>query len=147
MKRPIWYYSNTLANGLKEGISSFGNPLVWWVGIAAILNMCYNAFVKKDQNAIFIVVGYFSQLLPWVFVDRVVFIYHYFPCVPFVVLAIAYSFYLLYKKNKNYKYVVLIYTIAVIFMFLAFYPVLSGLAINPLLVEKYLRWFDSWRLI
>ena len=36
MYRPIWYFSNTLDNGLKQGISAFGNPAVWWVGIAAV---------------------------------------------------------------------------------------------------------------
>ncbi|MDR1912892.1 MAG: phospholipid carrier-dependent glycosyltransferase, partial [Clostridiales bacterium] len=35
MMRPIYYYAGTLANGLRTGITSFGNPAVWWTGIAA----------------------------------------------------------------------------------------------------------------
>ncbi len=35
MYRPIYYFSNTLENGLRQGISSFGNPAVWWAGIPA----------------------------------------------------------------------------------------------------------------
>lgn len=37
MIRPVYYYCQTLTNGLKEGISAFGNPLVWWAGIPALL--------------------------------------------------------------------------------------------------------------
>ena len=39
MYRPIWYFSNTLDSGLKQGISSFGNPAVWWLGIFAVAYM------------------------------------------------------------------------------------------------------------
>lgn len=34
--RPLWYFSNTLDSGLKQGISAFGNPAVWWIGIGAV---------------------------------------------------------------------------------------------------------------
>ena len=34
--RPLWYFSNTLENGLKQGISAMGNPLVWWTGIPTV---------------------------------------------------------------------------------------------------------------
>ncbi len=35
MYRPIYYFSNTLEDGLRQGISAFGNPAVWWMGIPA----------------------------------------------------------------------------------------------------------------
>lgn len=37
MYRPMWYYSGVTANDLREGISAFGNPLVWWAGIPAFI--------------------------------------------------------------------------------------------------------------
>ncbi len=37
MIKPMYYYCQTLSNGLKEGISAFGNPLVWWAGIPALI--------------------------------------------------------------------------------------------------------------
>ena len=45
----------------------------------------------RDRTALFILVGYLAQLLPWVFVTRVVFEYHYFPSSVFLVLALAAS--------------------------------------------------------
>ena len=41
MVRPIWYYSGYLTDAVKEGISAFGNPLVWWGGIPAFLYVLY----------------------------------------------------------------------------------------------------------
>ena len=37
MIRPMYYYCQTLRDGMKEGISAFGNPLVWWAGIPALI--------------------------------------------------------------------------------------------------------------
>lgn len=147
MKRPIWYYSGTVTENLKEGISAFGNPLVWWFGIPAVLFTSYKAVFKKDKTAIFLTVGYWAQLIPWIFVDRVVFIYHYFPCVPFVVLCIGYCINRMEKHDKNIKYSAFLYAAAVVIMFALFYPVLSGLPVSPQWVDKFLRWFSSWVLI
>jgi dolichyl-phosphate-mannose--protein O-mannosyl transferase len=93
------------------------------------------------------VTGYFAQLIPWMFVDRVVFIYHYFPATIFLILAIGYSIYILYCKNKKVKYYAFIYTILVVLMFLMFYPVLAGFPVEYEYVYKYLKWFKSWVLI
>ena len=41
MVRPIWYYSGYVTDAVKEGISAFGNPLVWWGGIPAFLYVLY----------------------------------------------------------------------------------------------------------
>ena len=75
LKRPIWFHSHivttTLLGGLREGISSFGNPAVWWTGIPAALFMAYLWARKKDRTAAFLVVGYLAQYLPWFFVSRI----------------------------------------------------------------------------
>ena len=149
MKSPIWYYSGELENGLREGISAFGNPLVWWVGIPAAVYMVYRLIAKKDTTAGFLLLAYMAQYLPWVFVSRITFIYHYFPSVPFVVLMIAYS--LLQMKNnmskKQFMTLLIGYGCAVFMLFMLFYPVISGQPVDSAFVEKYLKWFDSWVLI
>lgn len=150
MVRPIWYYSGTAADGLKEGISSFGNPAVWWTGIAALLYMIYIAIAKKDKKALFLVIAYFAQLVPWMGVSRLTFIYHYFPCVPFIVLMLGYSIYDIYESAKNKKAVIIgavIFTVIVIALFILFYPVLSGQPCSPEFAKQWLKWFDSWVLL
>ena len=147
MKRPIWYYSGEISESLKEGISAFGNPLVWYPSIATLIFMLFRSVIKKDKIAIFISIGYLAQLIPWVFVDRVVFIYHYFPSTVFMVLSIGYTLHILTSRFKKLKLLPYLYAVFVVLMFVAFYPVLSGMAVNPRYVYNYLKWFESWVLI
>jgi len=152
IKRPIWYYSRivtqTADGGLREGISSFGNPAVWWAGIPAAFYMVHLWFRKKDQTAAFLVIGYLAQYLPWFFVTRVTFIYHYFPCVAFVVLMIMYSLQQWKDRlpKRPFTAMTTVYCAVAVCLFLMFYPVLSGQPVEAAYVTKYLRWFQSWVL-
>lgn len=153
IKRPIWYYSGIVtgtsgAGGIREGISAFGNPLVWWAGIPAALYMLWLWARKKDRTAAFLLTGYLAQYLPWLFITRITFIYHYFPSVVFVVLMIIHSMAqwkdTLSKRQLNL--LLFIYGAAVFGLFLLFYPVLSGQPVEAEYVNRFLRWFDSWVL-
>lgn len=149
MTRPIFYYSNTLDGNMRQGISAFGNPLVWWAGIPAFIYMLYLAIAKKKKTAAFLCIGYLAQYLPWVLVSRCTFIYHYFPSVPFLVLMIAYSF-LQFKERlgkKTFAGLLIGYAIAAFLLFIMFYPVLSGQPIDKDFVAEFLRWFDTWVLV
>ena len=159
MIRPIFYYSGIIgeqSEGLRQGISAFGNPLVWWVGIPVFVYMVYLALKKKDRPAILLCISYLAQYLPWTLVPRLTFIYHYFPSVPFVVLMIMYAAFRLWQseavqKSKGRKRAVLaglcVYCAAVVGLFLLFYPVLAGQTVTTEYVDKYLRWMESWVLI
>lgn len=169
MKRPIWYYSGTVSEGVKEGISAFGNPLVWWLGIPAFLYMVYETIKKRDKISLFLCIGYIIQMLFWIPITRLTFIYHYFPMVPFLVLMIGYSINLLYERAKDLgdaepvlfgavrkvkigskrsvMYASFIYAGLAIVLFIMFYPVLSGHAVSVDYVTHFLKWFSSWVLI
>ena len=175
MVRPIWYYSGYLTDAVKEGISAFGNPVVWWIGILAFIYILYllirnNAFLcsltghtqtecstdtattlsrREYHAAAFLVVGYLAQYLPWFFVTRITFIYHYFPSTPFVVLMIVYSLMQLKKRvsNRTFAVICCAYAVLAFGLFLLFYPVLSGQPVDVDFVVKYLRWRDTWVLI
>jgi len=150
MKRPIFYYSNKLEGTLRQGISSFGNPLVWWAGIPALIYTVYLAIIKKQKTAMFLCVSFLAQYLPWTLVSRCTFIYHYFPSVPFITLSIGYCFMQLkegtwFRKHKRSFYIVLsAYALATFILFLMFYPVISGRPVHYEYVDKFLRWMDSW---
>ena len=175
MVRPIWYYSGYLTDAVKEGISAFGNPVVWWIGILAFIYILYllirnNAFLcsltghtqtecstdtattlshREYAAAAFLAVGYLAQYLPWFFVTRITFIYHYFPSVPFVVLMIVYSL-MQWKKHMSDRTFIIVccaYAAVAFALFLLFYPVLSGQPVDVDFVIKYLRWRDTWVLI
>lgn len=148
MTRPILYYNESVADGISSGISSMGNPFVWWVGIGAFLYMIHLAVKKRDRGSMFLIVGYLAQYLPWVLVSRCTFIYHYFPSVPFVVMMIGYGIYrLLEDKPKKLRIVVVVYVVIVIAAFAAFYPVLSGLPTPVSYVQNWLQWLEGWVLL
>lgn len=147
MKRPIYYYSGQVSETLHQGISSFGNPLVWWAGIPLFCFMLYRIYKNGDRKAGFLVIGFLSQYLPWVFISRTVFIYHFFPSVPFIVLMIGYSMKLATDGRPKLKKVMFVYTGLAVVLFVMFYPVLSGFAVDPSYVSRYLRWFESWVLM
>ena len=173
--RPIWYYSGHLTDAVKEGISAFGNPVVWWIGIPAFIYILYllirnNAFLRsltghtktesstdtaitlsrrEYATAAFLAVGYLAQYLPWFFVTRITFIYHYFPSIPFVVLMIVYSL-MQWKKHMSDRTFIIVcfaYAAVAFALFLLFYPVLSGQPVEVDFVIKYLRWRPTWVLI
>jgi len=41
MAIPIFYYVNVVSDTVRQGISSFGNPALWWAGIPATLFAIY----------------------------------------------------------------------------------------------------------
>lgn len=147
MVRPMYYYSGQVADAATgAGISAFGNPLVWWAGIPAAVYMLYLIWKERDKKAAFLVVAYLAQYAPWFFVKRVIFIYHYFPSVPFVAIMVAYSFYRFAGENKTRQKVVFGYAAAGILLFAMFYPVLTGIPASWDYIKSWLVWFKSWVL-
>lgn len=155
MIRPMRYYAANPGGIARQGISALGNPLVWWAGIPAFAFTLYMAIRKKEKEAGFLCVGYLAQYVPWMFISRPTFIYHYFTSVPFVSLMIGYCFLKLKDKalekkvldKKSFYCLLVIYGAAVFGLFQLFYPVISGETISFFYVEKYLKWFKEWDFI
>ena len=146
--RPMFYYSRRMPwLGISEGISSFGNPIVWWGGLVGMVYVVYRLFNKHRPRAVavFLAVSFAAQYVPWMLVPRTTYIYHYFPSVPFITLALAYMIGETVDAQRPYvKYAVLVGAVA---LFVMFYPVLSGLAVSTWYVDTFLRWMNTWVLI
>ncbi len=151
--RPIWYYTKTISGTVQENISAFGNPMIWWAGVPAFFVMVYFALKEKDRKSAFLCIGYLAQLVPWMNVSRITFIYHYFPSVPFITIMIGYTMYRIvtYKKEERYqkiaKRVCAAYAIGAVCLFVVFYPVLSGYPVDVNFIAEHLRWLDRWQLV
>ena len=147
--RPIWYYQGRmLADNMRASIAAFGNPVVWWSGLVGIVSAIAIAFSDgvRNKRVWFIVVAFASQFVPWLFVTRAIFIYHYFASVPFIILALGYLFYR-YDKHatrKRNNSIMIALSVATIALFVFFYPVMNGVTIT----EQYARamiWFKTWQ--
>jgi len=144
IRRPIWYYNGSgLPNGIKAVILSFGNPLVWWVGIPCFFAAFFIAYKKKDKNMALVLAAFIFQYAPWVLVARSTYIYHYFSSLPFVIFFIVYTIKNLIEAKVINDKVVFAYLGAVMMLFAVYYPVLSGLPVTARYSDA-LRLFSTW---
>jgi len=142
--RPILFV-NSSSGELRSTFGSFGNPIVWWSGFIAIIVMVIRVFTHNDGKAWFILIGYMLQLLPWVAVTRIVFIYHYFPSSLFIVLAIAHIFNTMIERGEQFgKQVVYGFTALTGIVFVIFYPVISGMYMPRWYYSSLIKWLPSW---
>lgn len=136
--RPIWYYVNNLGENIQT-ISCFNNPIISIIGFLTMLYTIYKGFKNKDKVAIIISMGYLSSLIPWVFISRTTFAYHYYPCIPFLILGIIY-FFANNKKEKLLKAFLIVATL----IFVIYLPVISGFKTYDFFVSYILRILPSW---
>jgi dolichyl-phosphate-mannose--protein O-mannosyl transferase len=77
--------------GFKAAFACFNNPVVAWTGLLSVVILAVQTVRRRCGKALFLLVGYLSQLLPWFAIGRITFAYHYFPSTLFLVLAISYA--------------------------------------------------------
>ena len=142
--RPILYYLESFDNGTRSSFAAWVNPLLCWGGLAAMLCMVYEALVRKDRTALFIVVGYLAQLLPWTLVSRVVFEYHYFPSTVFLLLALGHMFRTLELHHPHPRLLVGSFTAVSVLLFCVFFPELTGLPVSRSFGSNFLKWMGTW---
>ena len=145
--RPILYFRDTEhVPGSRALFCAFDNPVVSWAGLLCVLGTAIEIFRKKSARALFIILGYLSQLVPWMFIGRITFAYHYFPSMLFLVFAIAFAMDGMLERDKPYaRTAVYGLTGLAAGLYAAFYPVLIGLYI-PNWYAKALQWLPSWPL-
>ena len=142
--RPILYYMEDLGNGMRSSFAAFVNPLLCWGGLLALAVLMFQAVYWRDWKAAFLLVGYFAQLIPWMFISRLTFAYHYFACSVFLVLAIAYVFKLMENGTPHYRACIYSFTAVSVILFVLFYPAISGAPVRSSLASQLLHWLPSW---
>jgi len=143
MTRPMWFYVSDLPGGNVSTIVSMGNPAVWWVGLVSIALVTVEGLRRKNYVCLFIATAFLFQWLPYALVSRTSFLYYFYFNVPFLILANVY-FINKYWNTRYGKVVGLFYLTVVAILFMAFYPVISGLPV-PSYWRDALQWFASWK--
>lgn len=158
---PVWYYVEYHSNGLVSNIFASGNPVLFWMGIGAILITIYDFILsyKKSKKVavpinnnisnseislsdrdrfVIILLGFFVFWLPWIFSPRIMFLYHYSPSVPFLCLSLGYQVDLMVRNRKS-RLIGLSIIGLVVLGFLLVYPMLTGV---PLSRDLFSKFFD-----
>jgi predicted membrane-bound dolichyl-phosphate-mannose-protein mannosyltransferase len=148
--RPILYYRDldyAQTEGIKSLFASFNNPLVSWAGLLSFFALIVEAVKRKSGTALFIVIAILSQFLPWLAIGRILFAYHYFPTILFLVFAIAYLMdRMLERRRAGHTLAVYGFTGYAAALYGVFYPALTGLYTPLWYNSTFLRWFPSWPL-
>lgn len=149
MYRPIFEWHKVIDNQTHGRIYLIGNPLIWWLGLLCvvfvILALIYELRFKDKtiyfQPLLVLVFGYLLNLLPYIFITRPAFIYHYFPSLIFMSLI---SGFLLWFFLRKKPLVLIVIFIILIQSFLYFAPLSYGL---PLAEKQYIHrlWLPTWR--
>ena len=140
--KPVWLSVSHLPNDVVSIIVAMGNPAVWWVGFAFVILSIERAIRRKYFACIFLTVLFFFQWLPYLFISRTTYLYHFYSCVPFLCLATAY-FLNKYWSNKWGKAAALAYFAVVAVLFGLFYPTISGMPAPTSWIDS-LKWLESW---
>lgn len=138
MLRPVWYFVDYAGDKIAN-IYGMGNPILWWLGIPAIIFTAYYALKKRDWKLGIIVIGYLTFWLPWARAPRIMFLYHYLPSVPFFCIALTYCLSKISNKYLTFSILGLVFV-----SFAYFYPIWVGIHLPKTLVNQYF-WLSSWR--
>ena len=141
--RPILYYLDYNGSA-RSSFGAFVNPVLCWAGLAGLFVLGWCAFVRRDRKALFLLLGYLAQLVPWIFISRVTFEYHYFPCSVFLVLTLGYVFSLLRENVGSWRTAVWGLTALNAAVFILFYPALWGAELNTKTATLLYRWLPTW---
>jgi dolichyl-phosphate-mannose-protein mannosyltransferase len=98
LSRPVLYYAEYTNLGvdrftgqpLISRMADLGNPWIWWTSLPCVLSLPYFIVRYKSFPATVILLGFFTQYLPWSQISRVIFMYHMFGGLIFMILALAF---------------------------------------------------------
>jgi dolichyl-phosphate-mannose-protein mannosyltransferase len=93
---------------------------------------------RWDLAAVFIVVIFFFQWVPYMLISRITYIYHFYVNVPILCLASAYFLNKIWDKKYG-KLATVAYLAIVVLVFVLFYAVISGMPTSR-------DWIDSLKL-
>ena len=145
MTRPIYYWVNGNAR-----IYLLGNPVIWWASTVAVSYLVfsilylvfrkYTTSYKLQATSYFLLAGYIINMLPFISVKRVMFLYHYFTAYIFAIMILVW----LISQNKNSEKIFRVLLAFAVIAFVYFAPLSYGLKLSTKAYEARV-WLDSWK--
>jgi dolichyl-phosphate-mannose-protein mannosyltransferase len=144
--RPVAYYFQGAEDTAAE-ILAIGHPLLFWGAFLILPYLAVSWWRLRDWRAGAILVPILLQYVPWLFVQRPLFLFYMTPVTPFLALGAAYVLRDLTLARILHRRVALAVAAAVVVTALAlfafFWPVLVGETISREAWEARI-WFDRW---
>jgi len=149
MERSLYYWVRSEPNGSYSRIYLLGNPFVWWavfLGIIIFSVSILRKLVKRDWKflkskwiPIVFLAAYFLNIATYIFISRVIFLYHYFPSLLFGIILFPFIFESKLENRRILWGIILIS--AAVFVF--FSPLSYGWPLDKFLYEIH-NWLPGW---
>ncbi len=139
--RPIWYEYYEAVPQVNRGILAMGNPIIWWASLPAFAAAAFRAVRTRALPETFLVAGFLISYLQFAFISRALFLYHFMPALPFLIMALAAGMARARRRVGSGPGFVLV--VLAIGWFVSFYPLLSALPIATDHLNRLL-WFGKW---
>jgi dolichyl-phosphate-mannose--protein O-mannosyl transferase len=139
LSRPVLYYAEYTGLGtdhwtgqpLVAWMADLGNPWIWWTSLPCVASLPYFIVRYKSFPAALILLGFITQYLPWSQISRVIFMYHMFGGLIFMILALAFVLAQIAERVPHAGKQILVGHLAVsVAFFFYFYPVWTALPIS-----------------
>ena len=145
--RPTSFYyespSDCGAASCAQEILAIGTPVLWWASVFAIAVTAGLFIVSKDRIAAFILAGIAGTYLPWFLIQgRTMFYFYAISILPFLILALIYTFNWA-LKYKDYRKYIGVFIIVVAINFIYFLPIFLGIQM-PYSDWLDRMWLPSW---
>jgi len=136
MARPVGYYFQN-QDGYFTVMQGIGNPILWWLSTLAITILTVASILPKFHKKAnvgstnYLLLGYFSNYVPWLIVKRCLFVYHYMAAAVFSFVALAWLVNQMLEQKGIYRYLGYGIIAVVILTQIFFLPIWIGLPIRP----------------
>lgn len=143
--RPVFYWEGTAVEGAKPYIYLLGNPLIYLLGTLSILFLVWRVLIpkKREMVSLFLLTGFLVNFLPFMFISRVMFIYHYEAALVFSIIAIAFLIEKYISQEKKLLAVSVLLVLSLI-IFLYFTPLTYGFPLSDAALKARM-WLPTWR--
>lgn len=152
--RPVWFFTNpNLGNDFVANIYALENPLLSFYLLITFL-LVFLSLLKKDKLSLarktvwLLFSFYLASFLPWIFFSRPMFLYHYLPALPFLIILLAYFLLNLLEKISGLeKRRALFFNLLFwpFFFFLLFYPQWTAWPVPENFANTIYFSIASWR--
>lgn len=139
MVRPVYFWVKDISR-----IYFLGNPVIWWLSTVGVFMLIIGYLTTKKERGFapsLLTAGYGLNLLPFIGIWRIMFLYHYIIAYIFSILALAYL--IDQEKDRRAKKLFILLIIFSTAAFIYFAPLSYGLPLTPSQYQNRV-WLNSW---
>lgn len=155
--RSIYYWQGVTGKDDVQGnIYLLGNPVVWWASAVSVITLIVvwvgapKQLGNKRRVVAFLLAGYALHFVPFAFINRPMFLYHYLSALIFAILLTCVLLWFLFDwQMRRFGQRAVTQTswmmaIVVLLGFLYFVPLSYGWPLTPAELQQHM-WLPTWR--